>query len=81
MSIISQPSIVQHTSSPPLDFVPNQTKHAKMILYIFRKRCGAQERKRNKRKTEEEKEEEEEEEEEEEDVSEESGANKQRFRA
>jgi hypothetical protein len=41
-----------------------------MILYIFRKRCGAQERKRNKRKTEEE-----------EDVSEESGANKQRFRA
>lgn len=78
MSIISQPSIVQHTSSPPLDFVPNQTKHAKMILYIFRKRCGAQERKRNKRKTEEEKEEEGEEEE---DVSEESGANKQRFRA
>jgi hypothetical protein len=48
-----------------------------MILYIFRKRCGAQERKRNKRKTEEEKEEVGEEE----DVSEESGANKQRFRA
>jgi hypothetical protein len=57
-----------------LDFVPNQTKHAPKSFYIFLE-SGAQERKRSKRKTEEE------EEEEEEDVPEESGANKQRFRA